>query len=166
MIKFLDWAVYSEEGIELTYWGIEGMTYETTSSGNRFLPDIITSKNLNGTIAMKEYGFDLIFNLCEDEKFEDNKKPDDIVIFLKNSEEANQTLENSPKLLLGNDAIDLVGIISGDLSIYVNDASKKFITGELNIEDDWDLYLSIIDDLGYQILESIWNNAWIQQNDQ
>lgn len=165
MLKFLDWAIYSEEGIELSYWGIEGMTFETTSDGNKFLPDIITSKNLNGTIRMNEYGFNTIFNLCEDEKFEDNKKPDDIVIFLENSENANETLENSPKLILTNDAIEMISIIGEDLAIYVNDASIMFITGELEIDEGWDMYLARIDELGYKILENIWNTAWIDQNE-
>lgn len=162
MLKFLDWAIYSEEGINLSYWGIEELTYETTSDGKRFLPDIITPKNLNGTIRMIEYGFDSIFNLNEDEEFEDNKKPNDIVIFLENSEIANETLKNSPKLLLSDDSIEMASIIIENLSIYVDDASIKFITGELKIDEDWDMYLSKIYDLGYKILESIWNNAWIE----
>jgi len=164
MMKFLDWAIYSEEGIELSYWGIEGQTYTTTSEGKEFLPNVITPKNPNGTIRMNEYGFDIIFNLNEDEEFEDNKKPDDIVTFLENSEKANETLPNSPNLLLSDDAIEMVSIISEDLSIYVNDASTKFITGELSIDEDWDMYLVKIDELGYKILERIWNNAWIGQN--
>ena len=164
MMKFLDWAIYSEEGIELSYWGIEGQTYTTTSEGKEFLPNVITPKNPNGTIRMNEYGFDIIFNLNEDEEFEDNKKPDDIVTFLENSEKANETLPNSPNLLLSDDAIEMVSIISEDLSIYVNDASTKFITGQLSIDEDWDMYLVKIDELGYKILERIWNNAWIGQN--
>ncbi len=164
MIKFLDWAIYSEEGIELSYWGIEGLTYETTADGKQFLPDIITPKNLNGTTRMSEYGFDLIFNLNEDEEFEDYKKPDDIVIFLKNSEKANETLQNSPKLLLSDNAFEMARIISEDLSSYVGETNKKFITGELSIDEDWDTYLAKLYELGYVILENIWNNAWIEQN--
>ena len=165
MLRFIDWAVYSEEGIELTYWGIEELTYETTADGKVFLPNIITSKNSDGTISTKEYGFDLLFNLCEDEEFEDNKKPDDIVLFLNNSDNANETIAVSPKLLLSNDAVDMVNIVMGDLSIYVDDASKKFITGELSVEDDWDTYIAKIEELGYESLKSIWNNAWRDQNE-
>jgi putative aldouronate transport system substrate-binding protein len=165
MLKFLDWAVYSQEGIDLSYWGIEGLTYETTQDGKRFLPNIRTPKNPNGTIRTAEYGFDSLFNLCENEEYEDYKKPDDIVTFLENSERANETLKNNPKLILSNESIDMISITSVDLSAYVEDASMKFITGESSIDEDWDVYLAEMDDLGYTILENIWNYAWIDQNE-
>jgi len=34
LLKFLDWAVYSEEGMILTTWGIEGLTFEKTSNNS------------------------------------------------------------------------------------------------------------------------------------
>ena len=44
--------------------------------------------------------------------------------------------------------------------LYLDEKSIKFITGDLSIEDDWDEYLSEIDDIGYTVLEKTWNNAW------
>jgi len=165
MIKFLDWAVYSEEVIDLTYWGIEELTYKNTPKGKEFLPEIISSKNPEGTINItKEYGFNTIFDLNEDEEFEDRKKPDDIVTFLSNSEKANETLENNPKLSLNEEELEMESIINEELSKYVDDASKKFITGELSIDNDWDMYISEIDSIGYTVLENIWNSAWTSQN--
>ncbi|MCF7932202.1 MAG: extracellular solute-binding protein [Acholeplasmataceae bacterium] len=166
MIAFLDWAVYSQEGLDLSYWGIEGLTYETSQDGKQFLPHIRTPKNPNGTIRTAQYGFDSLFNLCENEAYEDNKKPDDIVIFLENSEAAQETLRRSPRLELSNESIEMISMTSVDLSTYISDASMKFITGELSIDDDWDVYLNDIDDLGYPILENIWNRAWKEQNDE
>ncbi|BCR35240.1 hypothetical protein [Mariniplasma anaerobium] len=84
--------------------------------------------------------------------------------FLENSERSNETLNNSPKLILNDTSIEIVSTTSEDLLAYVNDASEKFITGELDIEEDWDEYISDLNDLGYTIIERIWNNAWIEQN--
>lgn len=165
LIKFLDWAVYSDEGMELTTWGIEGLTYETTSSGNIFLPNIKTIRNSKGTVDIsKEYGFNLLFNLNENEEFEDYKKPDEILSFLLNSDEANETLSASPRLKLSSIEIELINLINEKLLPYVDEASRKFITGELSIDDDWTEYLMEIDNRGYTILEQTWNDVWEEQN--
>lgn len=164
MLAFLDWAIYSEEGIDISYWGIEGLTYEITADGKQFLPNIISAKNPNGTVRINEYGFNELFNLNENEEFENNKKPDDIVTFLENSINANETLQLAPNLVLSDNAIEMAGIIEEELAIYINESNKKFITGELSIDDDWEAYLVRLEELGYTTLETIWNNAWIEQN--
>lgn len=165
LIKFLDWAVYSEEGMELTTWGVEGLTYESTGSGNVFLSDILTVKNPQGTVDIaKEYGFDLMFNLNENEEFEDYKKPMDILSFLLASREAGETMDASPRLKLDSNEIEMINLINESLLPYVDEASYKFIVGELSIDDDWEDYLVKIDEKGYAILEKIWNDVWERQN--
>jgi len=161
MIKFLDWAIYSEDGIDLTYWGVEGLTYKDTPAGKVFLPNIISPKNKDGTINISSaYGFESFFDLNEDEEFEDYKKPDHIVEFLSESEKANETMTKDPELNLSTDEIEVIKIIEEKLTPYLDETSIKFITGDLSIEDDWDEYLSEIDDIGYTVLEKTWNNAW------
>ncbi|NCB41559.1 MAG: extracellular solute-binding protein [Clostridia bacterium] len=161
MLTFLDWAVYSEEGRTLTYWGIEDFTYEATAEGKKFLPDILFPKNPGGTVDIaKEYGFNTIFDLNEDEEFEDYKKPDEIVAFLAQSSKNRETLPLPPLLLLSSEETEIVDIITQRLIPYVDEAGKKFITGELDIEKDWDIFLLQMSDLGYSTLEATWNNAW------
>jgi len=165
LIKFLDWAVYSDEGMDLTTWGVEGLTYESTSSGNVFLSDIQTAKNPQGTVEkLRIAGFDMMFNLNENEEFEDYKKPEDILSFLLASREAGETMDASPRLNLDSNEIEMISLIYESLLPYVDDASYKFIVGELSIDDDWEDYLVKIDEIGYAILEKIWNDAWERQN--
>ena len=165
LLKFLDWAVYSEEGTTLTTWGIEGLTFENTSDGKVFLPNIITPKNASGTIDMsKEYGFDTIFDLNENEEFEDYKKPAEIAAFLENSLNAEDAAEMDPQLKLCSDAINAVQPINEKIDPYITKTFKYFITGELSIDKDWDEYLLEIEKRGYKTLEEIWNAAWEEQN--
>lgn len=167
LIEFLDWAIYSEEGNDLTTWGVEGLTYENTAEGKRLLPDIITPKNTQGVINMySEYGFDLIFDLIENEEFEDYKKPYDIVEFLNRSEEAGETLEQQPNLELSFQDTEIIESINEKLLEYVNETSLMFITGEMDIESDWAEYIRNLDLMGYRTLEKIWDEAWdYQKND-
>ncbi len=166
MIAFLDWAIYSDEGNDITYWGIEGETYQNTEDGKVFLPHIITPKNPQGTTVMEENGFNIIFNLCENQEFENYKKPDGIVAFLERSELANETLNQTPNLILSSNSIEITSLINKNLESFVSDSSVKFITGEYNLEEDWDAYISSLESMGYQTLESIWNQAWVKQNEE
>lgn len=161
LIKFLDWAIYSEEGNDLTAWGVEGLTYEITADGNKFLPEIVSPKNKQGTIDIsKEYGFNLIFDIIENEEYEDYKKPDDIVEFLDRSENAEETLKIQPQLNINASNSEIISVINEELIEYVNETRNKFITGEMDIENDWDNYIIEMDKLGYKIIENIWNDAW------
>lgn len=164
LLKFLDWAIYSEEGRTLTTWGIEGLTYENTSNGKVYLPAIKTAKNAEGTIEIgKEYGFDLLFNLTENEEFEDYKKPAEIVTFLENSLKAKDAAEMSPPLTLDAQSIEVVRLIDEKITPYAADSGIKFITGELDIDKDWDAYLIELEKRGYKTVEEIWNDAWKKQ---
>lgn len=164
LLGFLDWAVYSEEGQTLTTWGIEGLTYENTPTGKTYLPDIKTPKNITGTIELsKEYGFDMLFNLNENEEFEDYKKPAEIVTFLESSLAAGDTAEISPPLKLDAQSIEAARLIDEKITPYAADASIGFITGELDINSDWGAYLLELDKRGYKTLEGIWNYAWEKQ---
>jgi len=164
LLSFLDWAVYSEEGMTLTTWGIEDLTYENTENGKVYLPEITSPKNPEGTVDIRaEYGFDLMFNLNENEEFEDYKKPPEIVAFLEQSLLANETLEMQPKLNLDDNSLDAVQLINEKLDPYIGTAGTAFITGELDIETEWNTYLQELDKRGYTTLEKIWNDAWEKQ---
>jgi len=165
LLKFLDWAVYSEEGTTLTTWGIEGLTFENTPEGKVFLPNIITPKNASGTIEMSvEYGFDTFFNLVENEEFEDYKKPAEIAVFLEKSLDTGDATEMDPQLKLGPDAIAAAQLINEKIDPYIAETFQQFVKGELSIDQDWDEYLLEIEKRGYKTLEEIWNSTWIEQN--
>jgi putative aldouronate transport system substrate-binding protein len=165
LLNFLDWAIYSDEGMTLTTWGIEGLTYENTESGKNFLPEIISPKNPAGTVNIAaEYGLDLLFNLNENQEFEDYKKPDEIVAFLERSLQANETLELAPKLILDPASLDAIKIINEKLDPYVSETGTAFITGERSIENEWDTYIEELEKRGNIALESIWNDTWDRQN--
>ncbi|MCX6029384.1 MAG: extracellular solute-binding protein [Chloroflexi bacterium] len=164
LLKFLDWAVYSEEGMTLTTWGIEGMTFQNTSAGKVYLPTVKTPKNAGGTLDIaKEYGFDSMFNLNENEAFEDYKKPPEIVAFLERSLLANEAAKMNPPLPLDANAVEAARIINEKITPYVTESGKSFITGGLSMDKDWNSYLLELEKRGYKTLEDIWNAAWEQQ---
>ena len=164
LLAFLDWAVYSEEGRTLTTWGIEGLTFKQTPEEKRFLPYIRTPKNPDATVDIrKEYGFDLMFNLVENEEHEDYKKPPEIVAFLENSLQAGEIAALAPDLKIPLGSLEAVGMVHARIAPYVAEMSRKFITGEYSINADWNAYITELENRGKKTIEAIWNDAWRRQ---
>ena len=166
LLKFLDWAVYSEEGMTLTTWGVEGETFENTSDGKVFLPEIKTPKNPDGTLDITaDYGLATLFDLAENEEYEDYKKPTEIVEFLERSLKAGETASMDPTLNLSANAIEAIRVLNEKIDPYVAETGQQFITGELDIDQDWYDYIAELEKRGYKTLEEIWNTAWEEQNE-
>lgn len=167
LLTFLDWAVYSEEGMTLTTWGVEGITFENTANGKVFLPSIRMPNNPDGTIDIETaYGLNTLFNLNENVAFEDYKKPSEIVAFLDTSLSARDAAEMSPQLSLNPNDVETISIIEEIILPYVAESGRAFITGELSIDDDWDDYILELERKGYETIENIWNSAWSEENNE
>ena len=91
------------------------------------------------------------------------KKPPEIVEFLAASLAAGDAGAMDPNLKLDASAIEAIRLLNEKLDPYVANASKEFITGELDIEADWDAYRQSLEQRGYKTLEEIWNSAWAEQ---
>ncbi len=85
---------------------------------------------------------DSLFNLTENEEYEDFKKPAEIVTFLQESLASGHTAELPPALQLSPGAIEVIARVSEKLDPYVSEASRMFITGELSISQAWDAYIA------------------------
>lgn len=161
LLHFIDWALYSQEGQTLTYWGVEGISFEETEEGKVFLPSIATFKNPQGTINLKsEYGLDTFFNNVENKELEDYKKPPEIVDFLNQSLMNNETAPEPPVLVLNEEEIKAINLLSPQINQYVLETSNKFITGELDIDDYWGEYLDKLTKYGYKTIENIYNTTY------
>ena len=166
LLRFLDWAVYSEEGMTLTTWGVEGITFGNTPEGKTFLSHIQSAINPEGIVDMTaEYGLATLFDLNENTEYEDYKKPSDIVEFLERSLAAGETAEMRPELELSSSALEAIDTISGTISAYAAEAGQDFILGRLSINADWDDYILALEQRGYLALEAIWNAAWEEQDE-
>ncbi len=120
-----------------------------------------TNMNPDGEVDIyTTYGLDQLFNLCENEELEDQKKPPQIVRFLQESYSRGENLPTVPLLTLSSVDLELISQIDKYLDGYAQNAALRFITGELDTGDDWDSYLSELEKLGYGTLERIWNAAY------
>ena len=161
LMRFIDWAVYSEEGMTLTDWGVDGITYNTDGNGKRLIPDIFSPKTPQGTKERtRDYGLATLFDLNENSEFEDYKKPAEIVRFLEASAAAGDTAPFPPVLKLDTTAIQAIDTLMPSLISYATEASKNFIAGTRDIDSEWNNYIDSMERLGLRTLEAIWNLAW------
>jgi len=161
LIAFLDWAVYSEEGMTLTNWGVENVTFTNTDAGKAYLPQIKFGNHAQGTKDLTaDYGLDTLFNLNENLAFEDAKKPPEITAFLESSLQAGETADPDPKLPLDAAALNAAALIEEQLTPVSEAATWQFITGQRHIDDDWQAYILELDSKGMRTLEEIWQIAW------
>jgi putative aldouronate transport system substrate-binding protein len=161
LMAFLDWIYYSEEGRTLAAWGVEGVTYEVKGGRKAYLPSIRTTSNPMGTLdPLREFGLNTVFDLVEVPDFEDSKKPAEIVAFLGEVLSRKLTARPDPPLSLESAEQDSIGIFAKDLDAYVGEMVRKFITGEADIDRDWDAYVATLQKRGVSSLEGIWNEAW------
>ncbi len=162
LLTFIDWAVYSEEGMELTSWGVEGVTFSHDESGNRFfLPGIEAIKSVNAEkIIKRDFGLDALFNLNENASLVEYKRPEEINTFLKASLERGDTAAPAPELPLSDTQMNTLQGMLPRINAYAADALLQFATGILDPDKDWETYLRELETRGYRSVEIIWNNAW------
>ena len=152
-VKFLDW-LYSDAGITLFNFGIEGVSFYYDEDGN---PQY-TDEFMNGPEGMVEYArrYTAIVGNCPNFKsFEaavarNDQASNDAEAAWKgdwtNAEWAEIVL---PILGATEDENDITTDIITALNTYVKENTYSFIIGEKSF-DEWDAYLAGMDEIGLQ----------------
>jgi putative aldouronate transport system substrate-binding protein len=161
LIDFLDWIFYSQEGRDLGVWGVEGTTYLVSGGRKAFLPTIKSFAHPEASLdGGRDFGLNVMFDLCEVPDFEDAKKPPEIVDFLERTLSRNLTARMDPGLTLSANDLDTIKVFSDGLSSYVGGMIKSFVTGTADIDGGWKEYMNNLERKGSTTMEKIWNDAW------
>lgn len=145
---------YSEEGGNLISWGIEGESYTVENGKKTFTDKIMNSPDGRSAseaildYALPVYGF---VNAM------DNDAYIQMNITLPEQGEARtlwQSLDsgaNLPKLVVAQEDADEYRMILNEVKTYVQEMYIKFITGQANLDSDWDTYMNTLNgmDLPY-----------------
>lgn len=145
---------YSEEGGNLISWGIEGESYTVENGKKTFTDKIMNSPDGRSAseaildYALPVYGF---VNAM------DNDAYIQMNITLPEQGEARtlwQSLDsgaNLPKLVVAQEDANEYRMILNEVKTYVQEMYIKFITGQANLDSDWDTYMNTLNgmDLPY-----------------
>ncbi|WP_207649465.1 type 2 periplasmic-binding domain-containing protein [Anaeromicropila populeti] len=146
MLRFIDWLWYSEEGKIFTKWGVEGETYTVDSEGNYTLNSDITYNGLNpeGTKQLNvDYGFSNgVFSYGGTLDLAKSMLADDLKDFCERLNSYRTIKPLNPPVVGDEDQTEEMNLIKTPLMDYVKSATLQFVTGQMNVESDWDSYVA------------------------
>ncbi|NLG25150.1 MAG: extracellular solute-binding protein [Clostridiales bacterium] len=158
VVRLADY-IYSPEGRDLVNWGIEGLTFEYDANGDRQYTDLIMKSEQGSGTARYVNGL---------------VPPHFITVRDKDAEYAcgNPLMREREKLLEGI-ALPEQPILTGtdaenraytkvmnDVSKYVSETEAKFITGKLNLDGDFDAFVSQLQKMGIEDAIQIKNDQY------
>ena len=165
MLRFVDWLFYSHEAYELTKWGIEGVHYTVDADGNKHLADGFCCSGLG-------YGNDEAGSMTDIrlqwgyaggnfwyggtvEEMTDNLIPP-VADYVFRDVEYRDVPPLAPGIAPTEEQNEEINLIATPLISNVNSYTLKFVTGQADIDEDWDEYVQSCEDLGYKDLEAIY----------
>lgn len=149
-IKWLDYACYSQDGINFNTYGVEGISYEVVDGSPRFLDEFANSAD-GLTVELSRVGashhdqLPVISTLAEAERnygayFENFTYGQELYDMMK-------LTPKMPDSLMTPEEIEEIGTLYAPIVEYRNDMVAKFITGEASL-DLFDEYVQTIKDMG------------------
>lgn len=162
VVRLFDY-LYSDEGRELLYWGVEGKTFEIADGKHVFTEEVTKSElgilnylnNYSGNTSCFPAALPLEFyHATLSEKGRAGN--------LETTEISMQNDKKVPALRYSAEEISQVNAILGDIKPYVDENFVAFIIGTKDVEDDaaWEGYLAGFRGLRLTELTDLYNTAY------
>ena len=152
VMKWLDYVGYSEEGIMLNAFGIEGETFEYVDGVPTLLDSIVNSEN-GKNYEMRSRGFyhinmpyvwPTVHHMQVLNSFPERltERVTDIV------DNYSTLVPNFPTVLSSEEEAEIIADANGDLETYKDEMILKFILGDVGIDEGWSEYVQTLKNLG------------------
>ncbi len=169
MLRFVDWLFYSHEAYELTKWGVEGEHYTVDADGNKKLMDGFCCSGLG-------YGNDEAGSMTDIRlqwgyaggnfwyggtvaEMSDNLIPP-VADYVNRDYTDRDTPPLAPGVAPTADQNEEINLIATPLISNVNAWTLKFVTGQEDIDAQWDTYVQSCNDLNVQGLVDIYGELY------
>lgn len=167
LLKFADWLFYSDEGLTLTRWGVEGVTFKVVN-GKKQLMDDVRYRTVNPTASKqleKEYGVSAsMFNQTIVAETEYGFMQEADAKFSTDFAKIAKLVPPNPPLRRSPEEQENFTLLSTTLKDYVEQNITKFILGNLSVEKDWDAYVKGCKDKGSEKLVELSRTVYKRQN--
>jgi putative aldouronate transport system substrate-binding protein len=152
VMKWVDYIAYSEEGMILNAFGVEGETYEVADDGLPKIMESITSSTNGKNYEMRTRGF-YHFNMpytwpslhvergLESMNSELRERADEVT-------EISAADPAFPKVIATSEEAEVISDAKGDMESYMDEMVLKFILGDVDVEEGWDEYVATLKSLG------------------
>lgn len=163
-VQVLDWR-YSEQGAFLFNYGIEGISFEYNAAGDPEYTDLIVNNpdGLSATwlaaVYMDEYGYVEHYT-----KFDYQLSDEQLSARELWSDHVESLYDLPRSLTLSSDESELFAAKMSDVASYTSESILKMLTGEMDIENDYDTFISTCYDMGLQDCIDCYQSALARYN--
>lgn len=171
MMRFVDWLWYSEEGYQLAKWGVEGETFEFVTDENGVVSkQLLPGYKCGGLgIAGAEEDVDIrlqwgyaggnFYYGHTAEEFTDNFSPV-VRDYVARFNEYRELRPLAPAVVTTEDENEQLNLWRTPLVDNINAWTLQFVTGQKDIEADWDAYVASCENLNASAMVQMTNEAY------
>lgn len=170
MMRFVDWLWYSNEGLTLTKWGIEGEdgTYTVDADGKftlnpqYYCGGLSIAQTADDQEDMRlKYGFacgNFMYSGTAD--LLTSNFSEDLQDFYKRQEEYRELRPLDPVIALSEDDSEQMNLWATPLFSTENTWTLKFAMGQADVEKDWDTYVAELEGQNAQNVLDMYNDYY------
>lgn len=171
LMRFVDWLWYSDEGLTLTKWGVEGETYTVSNGVYSLLPQYFCAglslpRTSDDQIDMRnELGYACgNFMYSGKTSLLTSNFPADLRDFYSRIGQYRTLKPLDPHIALSEDDNEMVNVWGTPLQDTINTWTIRFAMGQADIDDDWDQYVSEVQAQNLQNILDLYNAAYKEQH--
>ena len=170
MMRFVDWMFYSDAGYILTKWGPEGETWEYVEEDGMKIKKLLPGFKCGGLgIAGSDDDVDIRLKwgyACGNYFYAHSNalRGDNLPAVVQDYDARYAAYRDqmplSPATVLTPEEIESTSLIQADLIANINAWTIQFITGQKDIEADWDAYVQSCEEYEAEELVKTYNEAY------
>ena len=168
MLRFIDWLWYSEKGLTLTKWGVEGQTYQVAEDGSyELLPQyycgglsIAQTSDDQEDMRLK-YGFacgNFMYSGTTD--LLTSNFSADLRDYYARMAEYRTLKPLDPVVAFNEDDTEQLNLYVVPLWSEMNTWNLKFAEGQADIDADWDTYVASLEAQNTQSVLDMYNSTY------
>ncbi len=157
-IQYMDY-LFSDEGHMLANYGVEGETY-TMENGEPQFTDLILNnpQGFDWQLCQSLYinpGFPCLTDLSVQEMTYTDAQKAAVPTWVGAFDSADETMPNTNWLSYTTEESQHKSDLQNDIETYQTEMRLKFITGQLDIDAEWDNYCAALEGMGIHTMEEI-----------
>lgn len=155
--KYMDY-LFSDEGFMLANYGIEGETYTMVDGEPQFTDLILNNpQGFDWQLCQSLYinpGFPCLTDLAAQELTYNEAQKAAVPTWVEAYDSSDETMPNTQWLSYTTEESNRRADLQTDLETYQEEMRLKFITGQADIDAEWDSYCASLESLGfYELME-------------
>ena len=154
-IQYMDY-LFSDEGFMLANYGTEGLTY-TMENGEPQFTDLILAneQGFDWQLCQSLYinpGFPCLTDLAAQEMTYNEAQKAAVPTWVAAYDSSDATTPNANWLSYTTEESEKRAEVQTDIETYQEEMRLKFITGQADIEAEWDTYCQTLEEMGIAVL--------------